>query len=175
MVICIVNIKVYRLKSLKSRLAEKEKKLLMFVIPVQKQTKPWKQSLQTDSKCICNSRHKLVTCYFVILFGKFFWLYSRRLQRISFSYLFPHYDLYAAHVLLALNRWPLNLVSTSQSASLFTCRVGKSNNQTKTAGKSKLTLLMASWMVALSAMAPRNTLSASSRMSSGRSDSTSEL
>ena len=83
--------------------------------------KPWKQSLQTDSKCICNSRHKLVTCYFVILFGKFFWLYSRRLQRISISYLFPQYDIYAAHVLLALNRWPLNLVSTSQSASLFTC------------------------------------------------------
>ena len=69
----------------------------------------------------------------------------------------------------------IDLVSTSQSASLFTCRVGKSNNQTKTTGKSKLTLLMASWMVALSAMAPRNTLSASSRMSSGRSDSTSEL
>ena len=54
-------------------------------------------------------------------------------------------------------------------------KVGKSNNQTKTTGKSKLTLLMASWMVALSAMAPRKTLSASSRMSSGRSDSTSEL
>ena len=137
--------------------------------------KPWKQSLQTDSKCICNSRHKLVTCYFVILFGNFCWLYSRRIQIISISYLFPQSDLYAAHVLLALNRWPLNLVSTSQSASLFTCRVGKSKNKTKTSGKSKLTLLMASWMVALSAMAPRKTLSASSRMSSGRSDSTSEL
>ena len=72
MVICIsVNIKVYWIKSLKSELVEKEKKLLMFVIPVQKQTKPWKQSLQTDSKCICNSRHKLVTCYFVILSCKF--------------------------------------------------------------------------------------------------------
>ena len=35
----IVNMKVYRLKSLKSELAEKEKKLLMFVIPFQKQTK----------------------------------------------------------------------------------------------------------------------------------------
>ena len=40
MVICtLVNLKVYRLKSLKSELAEKEKKLLMFVIPVEKQTK----------------------------------------------------------------------------------------------------------------------------------------
>ena len=38
MVICTsVNMKVYRLKSLKSELAEKQKKL--FVIPVQKQTK----------------------------------------------------------------------------------------------------------------------------------------
>ena len=42
-------------------------------------------------------------------------------QTIMILYLFPEYDIYAAHVLLALNRWPLNLVSTSQSASLFTC------------------------------------------------------
>ena len=34
-----VNMTVYRIKSLKSELAEKEKKLLMFVIPVPKQTK----------------------------------------------------------------------------------------------------------------------------------------
>ena len=39
MVICIVNIKVYRLKSLKSRLAEKEKKLLMFVFSSSKTDK----------------------------------------------------------------------------------------------------------------------------------------
>ena len=40
MVICTsVNMKVYRIESLKSELAEKEKKLLMFVIPVQKKTK----------------------------------------------------------------------------------------------------------------------------------------